>query len=63
MPMKNENRMSEKGEAKGHGKRPAETVKSIEGEKGGYCGSSTGDGVRFPIPNHPDKSVMTPGGK
>jgi hypothetical protein len=47
------NRKSEKGSdnRKGH---QAETVKNIEGEKVG--GKS---GVRFPVHNHPDKSVVS----
>lgn len=55
MPGKNENKSSMKGMAResGHPK----TVKSDE-----KCGSSNGDGIQFPIHNHPDKSVVRPGG-
>jgi hypothetical protein len=59
MPGKPENKWSEKGEAKGHGKHPAEKVSKIESE---HVGSSDGNGIRFPLHNHPDKSVVTPGG-
>jgi hypothetical protein len=51
------NKQSEKGEYKGHGKREKETVKEDYS-----VGSSDGNGIRFTIPNHPDKSVMKPGG-
>jgi hypothetical protein len=40
-----ENKASEVGMAKGHGKHAAETVKSIE-----HVGSSNGNGVRFKMP-------------
>lgn len=52
MPGRPENRASEKGEshAKAHG---SESVKSIE-----HVGSSTKDGIRFKIHNHPDKSEV-----
>jgi hypothetical protein len=56
MPGKPENRESMKGEARGHG-REKESVKSEE-----MVGSSGSHGIRFPLPNHPDKSVMS-GGK
>lgn len=53
MPGRAENKLSEKGMAKGHGKREKETVHAD------MCvGSSNGDGVRFKVPNHPDKSVL-----
>ncbi len=53
MPGKPENRMSEKGESKSHGSKGAESVKSIE-----HVGSSGPHGIRFPVHNHPDKSVV-----
>ena len=67
MSQKNQgNKQSESGEYKGHGKRPAERVSSIEsGGKAGRdsVGSTPGHGgITFPIHNHPDKSVMKPGG-
>lgn len=40
-----ENKASMKGEARGHGKHAAETVKSIE-----HVGSSGSHGVRFKMP-------------
>ena len=47
---KSENRMSEKGEYKGHGKRPAERVSKIEDD---HVGSSKGSGgIRFPLSDH-----------
>ena len=53
---KSENRESERGEYKGHGKRPAERVSKIEDD---HVGSSKGSGgIRFPIHNHPDKSDL-----
>lgn len=59
MPGKPENRESmTKGESK-HGKAPAEKVSKIESE---HVGSSGSHGIRFPLVNHPDKSVIKPGG-
>jgi hypothetical protein len=51
------NKQSMQGMAKGHGKREKETVKADYD-----VGSSDGNGIRFTVPNHPDKSVMKPGG-
>lgn len=55
MPGKAENKMSEKGESRAHGSKGSESVKSIEHEK---VGSSGSHGIRFPVHNHPDKSVV-----
>lgn len=49
------NKQSMKGEHKGHG-HEKETVKSEE-----MVGSSGPHGIRFPLHNHPDKSVVTRG--
>jgi hypothetical protein len=58
MSQKNQgNKQSMKGEARGHGKQ-AESIKSEE-----HVGSSNSDGIRFPLHDHPDKSVVRPGGK
>lgn len=55
MPGKLENRESmQKGESR-HG-REKETVKSEE-----MVGSSDSNGIRFPLHDHPDKSVVTRG--
>jgi len=52
MPGKAENRESmQKGESR-HG-REAESIKSEE-----KVGSSGSHGIRFPLVNHPDKSVV-----
>jgi len=56
-PMRTSNKMSEKGEAKGHGAHPAEKISKMT------VGSSDGNGIRFPIHDHPDKSVVRPQGK
>lgn len=47
------NRQSEKGMYKGKGKREKETVKEDM-----HVGSSDGDGVRFEVHDHPDKSDL-----
>jgi hypothetical protein len=61
MPGKNENRMSMKGEAKGHGKAPEERVSGGK-DAGMYAGScKESGGIRFPVHNAPDKSVVTSG--
>ena len=46
------NKQSEKGEYKGHGKREKSKVESD------MVGSSDGDGIRFPVHDHPDKSDL-----
>jgi len=51
--MPKENRESMKGEARTHKSSGSGTVRSIEGEKVG--GKS---GIRFPVHQHPDKSVV-----
>jgi hypothetical protein len=57
MPGKPENRESmQKGESN-KGKHEKETVKEDMS-----VGSSDGNGIRFGVPNHPDKSVVRPGG-
>ena len=47
------NRESERGMAKGKGKREAKTVEEL------YAGSSDGEGLRFKVHDHPDKSDMS----
>lgn len=53
MPGKAENKASERGEARAHGSKGAESVKSIE-----HVGSSNSHGIRFKVHNHPDKSEV-----
>jgi len=53
--MKDENKMSEKGEDVRKGKMP-ESVQNVE-----RVGSKGGEGISFPIHQHPDKSVVTKG--
>jgi hypothetical protein len=57
MPGKAENKMSERGMAK-HEDRGQAGKGSIKSEE--KVGSSGSHGIRFPLPNHPDKSVVTP---
>jgi hypothetical protein len=54
-----ENKASEKGEARTHRDASSGTIRSEEhvGTHPGHHGNR-GDGVRFPVPDHPDKSVM-----
>ncbi len=54
-PMRGENKRSEKGMAKASG-HPTTVAKD---EKSGmHVGSSDGDGIRFPVHNHPDHSIV-----
>jgi len=53
--MKDENKMSERGEDVKKGNQP-ERVSSVE-----RVGSHGGQGVSFGLPDHPDKSVVTKG--
>ena len=60
MPGTPENRESKEAGESNHGRHPAEKVSKIEDE---HVGSSKGSGgIRFPLHNHPDKSVIKPGG-
>ena len=52
MPGKAENKQSEKGMYKGHGKREKSKVSED------MVGSSGSHGVRFPVPDHHDKSDL-----
>lgn len=47
MTQKEQNKASMKGEAKGHGKKPAESAHNIE-----FAGSSGSHGIRFPLHDH-----------
>jgi hypothetical protein len=48
------NKASMKGEYQGHGRHEKETVAADMG-----VGSSTGAGIRFKVPDMPDKSDLT----
>jgi len=47
------NKQSKAGEYRGKGKREKESV-----HEDMYVGSSDGNGVRFPVHDHPDKSDL-----
>lgn len=51
------NRQSMRGDPKGMDKGQPKSIKSEE-----HVGSSDGNGIRFPIHNHPDLSVVRPKG-
>jgi hypothetical protein len=52
------NKQSMRGEPKGMDKRQPKSIHSEE-----KVGSSDHHGVRFGVPNHPDKSVVRPQGE
>ena len=59
MSQKNQGNKASMGQGadKGSDRGQPKTVKSIE-----KVGSSDGNGIRFGVPNHPDLSVVRPGG-
>ena len=52
-PMRTENKRSEKGESMAKPGKGGDVASDM------HVGGKAG-GVRFPVPNHPDKSVMSP---